>query len=48
MAKNYTSKTALQFKLNKPRKIVLDRILAYSKSYSSSRVSRSALDLLKN
>jgi hypothetical protein len=48
MAKNYTSKTSLASKTDQPRKIVVDRILAFSKAYSRAQETPSALDLLKN
>ena len=48
MAKNYTSKISLEPLENQPRKVVLDRIMAFSKAYSNKRKKNSALDLLKN
>jgi hypothetical protein len=48
MAKNYSSNTSLEPKTNQPRKIVVDRILAFSKAYTRAQKRSSALDLLKN
>ncbi len=48
MAKNYSSKTSLEPKTDQPRKIVVDRILAFSKAYSNKKKESKTLDLLKN
>ena len=48
MAKNYTSKISLEPLEDQPRKVVLDRIMAFSKAYSKKKKKNSALDLLKN
>jgi len=48
MEKNYSSNTSFGQKTNQPRKIVVDRILAFSKAYSRVQEKSSALDLLKN
>ena len=48
MAKNYTSKTSLEPLLDQPRRIVVDSILAFSKTYTDKAISSRALDLLKN
>lgn len=46
MVKNYSSNKSLGPKSNQPRKIIVDRILAFSKAYS--REQEKSLDLLKN
>ena len=43
MAKNYSSKKILGSKLDKPRKIVIDRILVFSKIYSVTKSSPTEL-----
>ena len=48
MVKNYSSNTSFGPKTDQPRKIVVDRILAFSKAYSRAQEKSSALDLLKN
>jgi hypothetical protein len=48
MVKNYSSNTSLGPKTDQPRKIVVDRILAFSKAYSRAQEKSSTLDLLKN
>jgi hypothetical protein len=48
MAKNYSSNTSLEPKTNQPRKIVVNRILAFSKAYTRAQKKSSTLDLLKN
>ena len=48
MAKNYSSNASLEFTNIRPRKIVVDRILAFSKAYSYKKRDSEAIDLLKN
>ena len=47
MAKNY-NKEKLTFSKNYPRKVVITRILAFSKSYKMSGGNKTCLELLKN
>jgi transposase-like protein len=46
MAKNYFPKESLKQKQVHPRKIVVDRILAFSKAYSKTKSS--SIEILKN
>lgn len=48
MAKNYISNNSLEQKNEKPRKIIIKRILAFSKAYSKANKKSSITDLLKN
>lgn len=48
MAKNYSSNASLEFMNIRPRKIVVDRILAFSKAYPYKKRESEAIDLLKN
>tara|TARA_B100001094_G_scaffold259419_1_gene259580 strand:+ start:880 stop:1026 length:147 start_codon:yes stop_codon:yes gene_type:complete len=48
MAKNYFSNASLEFTNIRPRKIVVDRILAFSKAYPYKKRDSEAIDLLKN
>ena len=48
MAKNYSSETSLELVNTRPRKIVVDRILAFSKAYPYKNKDSEAIDLLKN
>ena len=48
MAKNYSSNASLKFMNIRPRKIVVDRILAFSKAYPHKKRVYEAIDLLKN
>ena len=48
MAKNYSSNASLEFINLRPRKIVVDRILAFSKAYPYGKRHSEAIDLLKN
>jgi hypothetical protein len=48
MEKNYSSAKALTSKNNQLRDIVIQRIMAFSKSYSSQNNDNKAFDLLKN
>ncbi len=48
MAKNYSSNASLEFMNIRPRKIVVDRILAFSKAYPHRNRHSEAIDLLKN
>ncbi len=48
MAKNYYSSASLEFMKTRPRKIVVDRILAFSKAYSYKKRDFDAIDILKN
>ena len=48
MAKNYSSNTSFEFMNIRPRKIVVDRILAFSKAYPYGKRHSEAIDLLKN
>ena len=47
MAKNYNKEKQI-FSKNLPRKVVITRILAFSKSYKMSRGNKASLELLKN
>ena len=47
MAKNY-NKEKQTFSKDLPRKVVITRILAFSKSYKMSRGNKACLELLKN
>ena len=47
MAKNYNKKELL-FSKNYPRKVVITRILAFSKSYKMNGGKKAHLELLKN
>ena len=47
MAKNYNKEKQI-FSKNLPRKVVITRILAFSKSYKMSRGKKASLELLKN
>ncbi len=47
MAKNY-NKEKLTFSKNYPRKVVITRILAFSKSYKINGGKKTHLELLKN
>tara|TARA_B100000963_G_scaffold296415_1_gene267560 strand:- start:833 stop:976 length:144 start_codon:yes stop_codon:yes gene_type:complete len=47
MAKNY-NKEEQAFNKNLPRKVVITRILAFSKSYKINRSKKTYLELLKN
>ena len=47
MAKNY-HKEKLIFSKNLPRKVVITRILAFSKYYKTNGVEKAYLELLKN
>ena len=47
MAKNYSSNTSFEFMNIRPRKIVVDRILAFSKAYPYKKRESEAIDLLK-
>tara|TARA_B100000989_G_scaffold250563_1_gene198339 strand:+ start:78 stop:221 length:144 start_codon:yes stop_codon:yes gene_type:complete len=47
MAKNY-NKEKLTFSKNLPRKVVITRILAFSKSYKNNGGKKTYLELLKN
>ncbi|MEK9614265.1 MAG: hypothetical protein VW080_10130 [Flavobacteriaceae bacterium] len=47
MAKNYISKKKNATE-SRPRKVVVQRILAFSRSYQETRSEKSPLDLLKN
>lgn len=48
MAKNYYSNASLDSMDIRPRKIVVDRILAFSKAYPYKKRDFEAIDLLKN
>ena len=48
MAKNYSSNAPLEYTNIRPRKIVVDRILAFSKAYPYGKRHSEAIDLLKN
>ena len=48
MVKNYSSNASLEFTNIRPRKIVVDRILAFSKAYPYKKRDSEAIDLLKN
>ena len=48
MAKNYSSNASLEFINIRPRKIVVDRILAFSKAYPHKKIHSEVIDLLKN
>jgi len=48
MAKNYSSNASLEFINLRPRKIVVDRILAFSKAYPHKKRHTEDIDLLKN
>ena len=48
MAKNYSSNVSLEFMNIRPRKIVVDRILAFSKAYPYKKRDFETIDLLKN
>ena len=48
MAKNYSSGTSLELINTQPRKIVVDRILAFSKAHPYKIKDSEAIDLLKN
>ena len=43
MAKNYSSKKILGSKLDKPREIIIDRILIFSRTYSVTKSSPTEL-----
>ena len=48
MAKKYSLSPSLEFMKIQPRKIVVDRILAFSKAYSCKKRDFDAIDLFKN
>jgi hypothetical protein len=48
MAKNYPSKTTLEPKFDLPRRIVIERILVFSKAFSNPKNRLTPLEILKN